>query len=414
MVSHYTLLLQLEQEESCMASEKQITDCYWFLQGQCAKGEACEYRHQPEALQTTTTCAAWTEGKCKNIACILRHPSGAQPKARGNVVCYYFTHGGCMKGSSCPFSHNVEIPEDQNNDSAVKQLEEMKKKQADELKRLQEERKKEEERLAHLRAQQELLQREQQKKKQQEDSQKNERQKNQLKKQMGNRAKSGQTTSSDKPAVQVLPSSQSTFSRSLSDIIKDKKQSRNDNKRPIKEKLEPKKKQDSKNEPQNLDFGVKSLDQLLKEKQEKEKQENEKPVVSEKQESDKVDSPNLDSKKSPSLRVAELRKKNEKKFKPPVTQSAPKTNDSPSTTISSLPTTTSKEIPKRGRETPASPKVEPQHKKSKVVEPPKTTSTSEEPDFNDDLAELGIELGDTDTIEGQEDFDEDLDAIINS
>jgi len=398
-----------------MASEKQITDCYWFLQGQCAKGEACEYRHQPEALQTATTCAAWTEGKCKNLACTLRHPSGAQPKARGNVVCYYFTHGGCMKGSSCPFSHNVETPEEQNNDSAVKQLEEMKKKQADELKRLQDERKIEEERLAHLRAQQELLQRDQQKKKKlQEDSQRNERQKNQLKKQkqMGNRANSGQTgsASSDKPAVQVLPSSQSTFSRSLSDIIKDKKQNRNDIKRPIKEKLEPKKKQDSKNEPQNLDFGVKSLNQILKEKQEKE---IEKPIVSEKQESDKVDSPNLDSKKSPSLRVAELRKKNEKKFKAPVTQSAPKTNDSPST-VSSLPTTTSKDIPKRVRETPASPKVEPQQKKSRVVESPKATSTTSEPDFNDDLAELGIELGDTDTIEGQEDFDEDLDAIINS
>jgi len=47
------------------------------------------------------------------------------------------------------------------------------------------------------------------------------------------------------------------------------------------------------------------------------------------------------------------------------------------------------------------------------VESPKTTSTSEEPDFNDDLAELGIDLADTDTVEPQ-DFDEDLDAIINS
>jgi len=299
-----------------MASEKQITDCYWFLQGQCAKGEACEYRHQPEALLNATTCVAWTEGKCKNLACSSRHPSGAQPKARANksVVCYYFTNGGCMKGSSCPYSHNVEIPEDLNDgDSAVKQLEEMKKKQADELKRLQEERKKEEERLAQLRAQQEhLLQREQQKKKNQEDSQRNERQKNQLKKQkqIGNRAKTG-NTSNDKPAVEVLPAPTSTFARSLSDIIKDKKQNRNDNKqaRQIKEKLEPKKNQDSKNESQNMDFGVKSLDQLLKEKQEKEK---EKPTVSEKQEVDKVKSSNLDSKKTPS-RVTELRKKKMKR-----------------------------------------------------------------------------------------------------
>jgi len=235
--------------------------------------------------------------------------------------------------------------------------------------------------------------------------------KNQLKKQkqIGNRAKTG-NTSNDKPAVEVLPAPTSTFARSLSDIIKDKKQNRNDNKqaRQIKEKLEPKKNQDSKNESQNMDFGVKSLDQLLKEKQEKEK---EKPTVSEKQEVDKVKSSNLDSKKTPS-RVTELRKKNEKKFKSPapVPQSAPKTNDS----LSTVPATnSSKEIPKRGRETPASPKVEPHQKKSKVVESPKTTSTSEEPDFNDDLAELGIDLADTDTVEPQ-DFDEDLDAIINS
>jgi len=76
-----------------------------------------------------------------------------------------------MKGSSCPFSHNIDIsiPD---NDSSMNQLEEMKKKQAEELRQLQEERKKEEERLARLRAEKDNVQRENRNKQQQQEAQK--------------------------------------------------------------------------------------------------------------------------------------------------------------------------------------------------------------------------------------------------
>jgi len=226
----------------------------------------------------------------------------------------------------------------------------MKKKQAEELRQLQEERKKEEERLARLRAEKDNVQRENRNKQQQQEAQKNERQKNQMKKQqqLGKQAKNGPKSSSEKPAEQTSSVPQSTFTRSLSDIIKDNKQQKRNDKpsRSIPDRQQ-RKKEESKGEPQKVDFGVKSLDQILKEKQDKEKEGG-----SNKKESDKSNSPQVEPKKNLSnSRVDELRKKNEQKFKTPTTQAVPKANEVPSPTTTS---TAPKEAPKRVRDTPTS------------------------------------------------------------
>jgi len=233
--------------------------------------------------------------------------------------------------------------------------------------------------------------------------------------QLGKQAKNGPKSSSEKPAEQTSSVPQSTFTRSLSDIIKDNKQQKRNDKpsRSIPDRQQ-RKKEEPKGEPQKVDFGVKSLDQILKEKQDKEKEGG-----SNKKESDKSNSPQVEPKKNLSnSRVDELRKKNEQKFKTPTTQAVPKANEVPSPTTTS---TAPKEAPKRVRDTPTSPKVEPTQKKFKVVEAPKTTpataSLEELPDFNDDLDDLGIELDNTDNpvLDGQDiGEDEDLDAIINS
>jgi len=86
--------------------QKKFTDCFWFLQGQCTKGTACEYRHSEAAVDNTTVCKFWTEGKCTNEQCIFRHPSGVQAtKDRSQIGCIFFKQGTCTKGATCPFSH---------------------------------------------------------------------------------------------------------------------------------------------------------------------------------------------------------------------------------------------------------------------------------------------------------------------
>jgi len=136
-------------------TDKKMVDCYWFLLGQCTKGDACEYRHNNDTLKNSTVCKLWSESQCTNPNCEFRHPSGAQGKdSRAQVVCYYFSHGGCMKGSSCPFSHNVEL---ETPALQMQELQEAKKKQEQELKKLQQLRKQEEERLAQLRVEEASL-----------------------------------------------------------------------------------------------------------------------------------------------------------------------------------------------------------------------------------------------------------------
>lgn len=82
-----------------MAQDKKLTDCYWFLQNQCKKDKACEYRHFEGALSNTAICKLWVEGKCSNLRCPLRHPSGVQS------FCHFFMRGECAKGDDCPFVH---------------------------------------------------------------------------------------------------------------------------------------------------------------------------------------------------------------------------------------------------------------------------------------------------------------------
>ena len=61
-------------------------------------------------------------------------------KSQGNkavIPCYYFMHGGCMKGTDCPFSHQVS---DTLPTKSTPDIEAIRKKQEEELKLLQQER----------------------------------------------------------------------------------------------------------------------------------------------------------------------------------------------------------------------------------------------------------------------------------
>jgi len=145
--------------------DKKLVDCYWFLQQQCNKGEACEYRHWKGTINNQTNCPKWMEGTCNNHQCNFRHPSGVQQKDRSSVVCYFFTNGGCMKGSSCPYSHSVETEVFPSAEAISQETVNGLQREKEELRRLKEERKKEEQRLDELRAQEEALKAQNNKKK---------------------------------------------------------------------------------------------------------------------------------------------------------------------------------------------------------------------------------------------------------
>lgn len=89
--------------------EKALTDCFFFLSGNCTKGTQCEFRHSLAVLNNPAPCKFWTQGGCHNINCRFRHgakSAATGDKGRSSTPCYWLTQpSGCAKGAACPFSH---------------------------------------------------------------------------------------------------------------------------------------------------------------------------------------------------------------------------------------------------------------------------------------------------------------------
>jgi hypothetical protein len=257
--------------------DKKLIDCYWFLQDQCKKGDACEYRHSQAAHDTQTVCKFWQQNQCTNQSCKFRHPSG------NKALCMFFAQGACNKGDACPYLHTAPVDP---------QLVEKKKKEEDELRRVQAERKKEEDRLAKLKAQRE-----------------------QLEKPPKQAAVGGKPVRERKVAVG------GTFQRTVGDIVKgaaaqDKQKLST---KPQKLKVEGGKKDKptkvvpkmvKPQEPSGpVSFGVKSLDQIMKEKTVAPNGEDPPKATPLQQPASTVQSKD-------STYLEELRKKNQQKFSP--------------------------------------------------------------------------------------------------
>ncbi|XP_047364011.1 uncharacterized protein LOC124954720 isoform X1 [Vespa velutina] len=79
------------------------TDCYFFYYSTCKKGDLCPFRHEPSALGCETMCSYWQQGNCLNEHCSFRHME--LKKNRKSIPCYWETQpGGCRK-PHCPFLH---------------------------------------------------------------------------------------------------------------------------------------------------------------------------------------------------------------------------------------------------------------------------------------------------------------------
>ncbi|XP_077994246.1 zinc finger CCCH domain-containing protein 11A-like isoform X2 [Glandiceps talaboti] len=83
---------------------KQGDDCYFFYYSTCAKGDMCPFRHCEEALGNEIMCTLWKAGSCYRDVCKFRH---MEPnKNRAIIPCYWESQpGGCQK-PHCVFKHS--------------------------------------------------------------------------------------------------------------------------------------------------------------------------------------------------------------------------------------------------------------------------------------------------------------------
>ncbi|XP_076335606.1 uncharacterized protein LOC143238878 isoform X4 [Tachypleus tridentatus] len=82
---------------------KSSDDCYFYFYSTCTKGEDCPFRHCEAALGTETVCSLWKEGKCFRQLCKYRHMESK--KNRSQIPCYWENQpGGCRK-IHCVFMH---------------------------------------------------------------------------------------------------------------------------------------------------------------------------------------------------------------------------------------------------------------------------------------------------------------------
>ncbi|XP_039941454.1 zinc finger CCCH domain-containing protein 11A isoform X2 [Hirundo rustica] len=78
-------------------------DCYFYFYSTCNKGDSCSFRHCEAALGSETVCTLWQEGRCFRNVCRFRHME--IDKKRSEIACYWENQpGGCQK-HNCAFHH---------------------------------------------------------------------------------------------------------------------------------------------------------------------------------------------------------------------------------------------------------------------------------------------------------------------
>jgi hypothetical protein len=102
----------------------QMNDCYYFLYSNCTKvlyyigheeiyfvfrlifhqGTSCPFRHCEAARKSETLCSRYEAGQCASQECSMRHSTFHLEKNRKAIPCYWEMHGGCSR-SFCPFKH---------------------------------------------------------------------------------------------------------------------------------------------------------------------------------------------------------------------------------------------------------------------------------------------------------------------
>jgi hypothetical protein len=124
MQQQQQMMLMMQQQQYA-PYDTRLTDCSFFLQGQCGRGDTCLYRHNA-AARSNPVCRYWKTGTCRNIACVYKHPKPSfeqespvpvsptqlspspSPQLKKDKVCQFYLQGNCTKGASCSFVHPGE------------------------------------------------------------------------------------------------------------------------------------------------------------------------------------------------------------------------------------------------------------------------------------------------------------------
>merc|ERR1712048_1273865 len=84
--------------------EKSPIPCKYFKQGECSKGDRCNFSHTGEA----PPCSLFLLGKCtRGEECPFSHAGNHVPK------CRHWVEGKCSRGETCPFIHEGHNPADE-------------------------------------------------------------------------------------------------------------------------------------------------------------------------------------------------------------------------------------------------------------------------------------------------------------
>lgn len=85
-----------------------LTDCVFFLRGQCTKGSDCPFRHADAARTNPVPCRYWLQDACANPDCRFRHPTLPTSVDGSRIFCHFqASYGHCEKNAAgvCLFAH---------------------------------------------------------------------------------------------------------------------------------------------------------------------------------------------------------------------------------------------------------------------------------------------------------------------
>ncbi|XP_062608681.1 zinc finger CCCH domain-containing protein 11A-like isoform X2 [Saccostrea cucullata] len=88
------------------------SDCHFYFNATCLKGDTCPFRHCEAAKANDVTCTFWRQKTCIKPNCPYRHSEVVpQTKNRAEIPCYWETQPiGCTK-AACPFKHVKPQPD---------------------------------------------------------------------------------------------------------------------------------------------------------------------------------------------------------------------------------------------------------------------------------------------------------------
>lgn len=93
--------------------DDKLTDCPYFINGECPRGNLCKYRHSASLLSSPRiTCVKWEQSQCLDVNCAFLHlKKSNQQESNGSnqklIDCINYLNGHCWKTNEhCKYRHS--------------------------------------------------------------------------------------------------------------------------------------------------------------------------------------------------------------------------------------------------------------------------------------------------------------------